>query len=94
MIKILETHGAKHPVRIFGFGVLIVSLLLISFFLLIIIVRLQMAPMHVKTPREVPEYEINPSELDFTQSKEITKVKKKHCLLCLLLNVVGQLPVY
>ncbi|WZY68887.1 integrin-linked protein kinase 1 [Brassica rapa] len=32
-----------------------------------------MAPMHVKTPREVPEYEINPSELDFTQSKEITK---------------------
>ena len=34
----------------------------------------QMAPMHVKTPREVPEYEINPSELDFTQSKEITKV--------------------
>jgi len=35
----------------------------------------QMAPMHVKTAREVPEYEINPSELDFTQSKEITKVK-------------------
>jgi len=33
----------------------------------------QMAPMHVKTAREVPEYEINPSELDFTQSKEITK---------------------
>lgn len=33
--------------------------------------------MHVKTPREVPEYEINPSELDFTQSKEITKVVKK-----------------
>jgi ankyrin repeat protein len=47
VIKILEIHGAKHP----------------------------MAPMHVKTAREVPEYEINPSELDFTQSKEITKVK-------------------
>ncbi|CAB78897.1 protein kinase-like protein [Arabidopsis thaliana] len=45
VIKILEIHGAKHP----------------------------MAPMHVKTAREVPEYEINPSELDFTQSKEITK---------------------
>ncbi|CAH8385896.1 unnamed protein product [Eruca vesicaria subsp. sativa] len=45
VIKILEMHGAKHP----------------------------MAPIHVNTPCEVPEYEINPSELDFTQSKEITK---------------------
>lgn len=36
----------------------------------------QMAPMHVKTAREVPEYEINPDELDFTQSKGITKVKE------------------
>jgi hypothetical protein len=33
-----------------------------------------MAPMHVKHAREVPEYEINPDELDFTNSVELTKV--------------------
>ncbi|MED6155120.1 hypothetical protein PIB30_002323 [Stylosanthes scabra] len=32
-----------------------------------------MAPMHVNHAREVPEYEINPKELDFTNSEEITK---------------------
>ncbi|GAU35557.1 hypothetical protein TSUD_384050 [Trifolium subterraneum] len=32
-----------------------------------------MAPMHVNHAREVPEYEINPKELDFTSSVEITK---------------------
>ena len=30
--------------------------------------------MHVKTAREVPEYEIDPKELDFTNSIELTKV--------------------
>lgn len=35
----------------------------------------QMAPMHVQYAREVPEYEIDPKELDFTNSVEITKVK-------------------
>jgi len=34
-----------------------------------------MAPMHVDHAREVPEYEINPKELDFSNSVEITKVK-------------------
>ncbi|KAJ1375937.1 Serine-threonine/tyrosine-protein kinase, catalytic domain [Sesbania bispinosa] len=32
-----------------------------------------MAPMHVQNAREVPEYEIDPSELDFTNSVCITK---------------------
>ncbi|RXH67679.1 hypothetical protein DVH24_027826 [Malus domestica] len=32
-----------------------------------------MAPMHVQNSREVPEYEINPNELDFSNSVEITK---------------------
>ncbi|KAL7087124.1 hypothetical protein ACP275_13G046700 [Erythranthe tilingii] len=32
-----------------------------------------MAPMHVQDAREVPEYEIDPKELDFTNSVEITK---------------------
>ncbi|XP_057441301.1 integrin-linked protein kinase 1 [Lotus japonicus] len=32
-----------------------------------------MAPMHVENAREVPEYEIDPSELDFTNSVCITK---------------------
>ena len=33
-----------------------------------------MAPMHVNHAREVPEYEINPKELDLTNSVEIMKV--------------------
>ncbi|KAL6538694.1 hypothetical protein OROGR_012682 [Orobanche gracilis] len=33
-----------------------------------------MAPMHVQNARQVPEYEIGPGELDFTNSIEITKV--------------------
>lgn len=33
-----------------------------------------MAPMHVKNSLEVPEYEIDPEELDFTDSVEIAKV--------------------
>ncbi|XP_042483814.1 integrin-linked protein kinase 1-like [Macadamia integrifolia] len=32
-----------------------------------------MAPMHVQNAREVPEYEIDPTELDFTESVNITK---------------------
>lgn len=40
----------------------------------------QMAPMHVNSANEVPEYEINPDELDFTQSKEISNVKTVSCL--------------
>ncbi|XP_074272434.1 serine/threonine-protein kinase 12-like [Silene latifolia] len=32
-----------------------------------------LAPMHVQSYREVPEYEIDPSELDFSNSIEITK---------------------
>ncbi|XP_076885351.1 serine/threonine-protein kinase 12-like [Bidens hawaiensis] len=32
-----------------------------------------MAPMHVKNAREVPEYEIDAKELDFTNSVDITK---------------------
>lgn len=34
----------------------------------------QMAPMLVQNAREVPEYEINPNELDFSKSVNITKV--------------------
>ncbi|KAM1131482.1 hypothetical protein TB1_045278 [Malus domestica] len=33
----------------------------------------RMAPMHVQSAREVPEYEVNPNELDFSNSVEITK---------------------
>ena len=33
-----------------------------------------MAPMHVKHAREVPEYEIDPKEFDFTNSVNLTKV--------------------
>ncbi|KAF3642054.1 putative cyclic phosphodiesterase-like [Capsicum annuum] len=36
-----------------------------------------MAPMHVNTCREVPEYEIDPKELDFTNSIELSKMVSK-----------------
>lgn len=35
--------------------------------------------MHVRHAREVPEYEIAPKELDFTNSVEIDKVKLTAC---------------
>ncbi|XP_074575258.1 serine/threonine-protein kinase 12-like [Curcuma longa] len=35
--------------------------------------KLKIAPMHVENAREIPEYEIDPSELDFTNSVNITK---------------------
>lgn len=45
--------------------------------------------MHVQNAREVPEYEIDHKELDFSDSFEITKVSYKHfstgCLLFLFL---------
>lgn len=36
--------------------------------------KLKIAPMHVKNAREIPEYEIDPKELDFSNSFQITKV--------------------
>lgn len=33
-----------------------------------------MAPMRVENAREVPEYEIDPKELDFSNRVDITKV--------------------
>nr|GMD31830.1 serine/threonine-protein kinase HT1 isoform X1 [Ipomoea batatas]GMD36725.1 serine/threonine-protein kinase HT1 isoform X1 [Ipomoea batatas] len=35
--------------------------------------KLPMAPMHVQNAREIPEYEIDPKELDFSNSVDITK---------------------
>ncbi|TVU35106.1 hypothetical protein EJB05_16977 [Eragrostis curvula] len=35
--------------------------------------KLKIAPMHVNNDREVPEYEIDPKELDFTNSQDISK---------------------
>lgn len=46
-----------------------------------------MAPMHVNHAREVPEYEINPEELDFTNSVEITKVKAFLLFIIIIVTV-------
>ncbi|XP_073006619.1 serine/threonine-protein kinase 12-like isoform X1 [Typha latifolia] len=35
--------------------------------------KIKIAPMHVDSARQVPEYEIDPSELDFTDGTNITK---------------------
>lgn len=37
--------------------------------------------MHVNNAREIPEYEIDPSELDFSNSVQITKVLIVFCAL-------------
>lgn len=51
-----------------------------------------MAPMHVKNSREVPEYEIDPKELDFTDSVEISakviQASFGYCICSILDNVV------
>lgn len=45
-----------------------------------------MAPMHVQNAREVPEYEIDPTELDFSNSVDITKVR-------LMSHIMGKGPI-
>ena len=35
---------------------------------------LKIAPMHVNNVREVPEYEIDPAELDFSNGNDLSKV--------------------
>lgn len=40
----------------------------------VFIILFQMASMHVNHAREIPEYEVDPKELDFTNSVEISKV--------------------
>lgn len=42
--------------------------------------------MHVQNSREVPEYEIDPTELDFSNSVNITKVISEPYSVCQLLN--------
>ena len=64
MIKLLEKRGAKPLVCVFCFYFQICDCDFAA----------QMAPMHVRHAREVPEYEIDPKEIDFTNSVEITKV--------------------
>ena len=81
VIKLLEKHGAKPLVWIsflvyandskFFMFIQRISVCTVSSYCELIF---QMAPMHVKHAREVPEYEIDPHELDFTNSVEITKV--------------------
>ena len=46
-----------------------------------------MAPMHVNNAREVPEYEIDPKELDFTNSVDITKVIRCSLLFRMLVSL-------
>lgn len=89
VIKLLEKHGAKPLVCVnldcklssCSFICLIITVLAFVFcwwlpiYVYVVIILFQMAPMHVNHAREVPEYELNPKELDFTHSVEITKVK-------------------
>ena len=57
--------------------------------------------MHVQNDREIPEYEINPREIDFSNSIDITKVIHsffiRKCLLsspiCVLVFIFSLIPL-
>lgn len=57
-----------------------------------------MAPMHVQSAREVPEYEIDPKELDFSDSVHITKVARlsvlKYVRLSQIYWYILELPLH
>lgn len=77
VIKILEKHGSKLKVlpNYYVRAFCLPDVLLCSSFLnLFPFFFLKIAPMHVKNVREVPEYEISPNELDFTNGNGISKV--------------------
>ena len=76
MIKLLEKRGAKPLVCVFVFwiGNHFIVFVFFDFEIVDCDFAAQMAPMHVRHAREVPEYEIDPKEIDFTDSVEITKV--------------------
>lgn len=51
----------------------------------------QIAPMLVQNTDEVPEYEINPNELDFSKSVNITKVSRQKLIafvLCCQISLI------
>lgn len=50
---------------------------------------MQITPMHVNNARLLLEYEIDPSELDFTNSKNITKVLSNPFSVLVLCVLVG-----
>lgn len=50
--------------------------------------------MHVQNSREVPEYEIDPTELDFSNSVNITKVISEPYSVCQLLNPPPPPPTF
>lgn len=56
------------PPSFYSFIYLVIYILLYDF-------QIAPNPMYVRHAREIPEYEIDPKELDFTNSVEIDKVK-------------------
>jgi len=48
---------------------------------------LKIAPMHVNNCRQVPEYEIDPAELDFSNGNDISKV-------CIYLSRSSTVAIY
>lgn len=49
--------------------------------------------MHVLTDREVPEYEIHPSELDFSNSVKISKVSSSSSIAYCFHSIVRVLAI-
>lgn len=51
-------------------------------------------PMYVRHAREIPEYEIDPKELDFTNSVEIDKVKILIDVFHIVLSQCSDIPSF
>lgn len=54
----------------------------------------QMAPMRVQNARDVPEYEIDPKEVDFTNSIEITKVPTGYYYYYYVYHKITYIPLF
>lgn len=80
VIKILEKHGSK--LKVLCCTCIVSACCTIVFKCSEHLSHLlKIAPMHVNNDREVPEYEIDPNDLDFTNGNDLSKV-----CICLALS--------
>jgi hypothetical protein len=74
--EILKAHGAKIPVSFPDPQQLIKLCFIPSVFISILFPqRNRRTPMMVSTPGDVPEYELNPAELQFRRGQEVPTVR-------------------
>jgi hypothetical protein len=74
---LLRSRGAKLPVLYLHFSTVALALIRAGdsshVYFLILCQKTKKTPMVVSNPKEVPEYELNPLELEFRRGEEVTK---------------------